>query len=66
METMLDTITVPVPVVRVNVDRNPVYALQYQVMGTPTFVLLDDTNTERNRVVGAISSKNFQRFINDN
>jgi len=37
-------------------------AMQHQVMGTPTFCLVDDTKEIR-RVVGAVSSKQLKQFV---
>jgi len=62
METMLDMVELPVMVTRINVDRNPLMAMQHQVMGTPTFCLVDDTKEIR-RVVGAVSSKQLKQFV---
>jgi len=66
MEQMLDSVVLSVPVTRVNVDRNPLLAMEYQVMGTPTFCLVDTDRQEIKRMVGAISSKELRRFVGDN
>ena len=62
MEAMLNTYTGPIEIIRINVDRSPRYAIDYQILGTPTLCLME-RNEEINRVVGAISSQQLGEFI---
>lgn len=64
MEPMLHSRVWPVPIIKINVDRNPKYAHEYNVLGTPTFCLLE-RNEEVRRTVGAVSSKQLEVFLND-
>ena len=42
-----------IPISNVDIDKDPAYASQWDVVGVPTTILLDDTGMEVIRVVGA-------------
>ncbi len=67
MEPILETLAASRPdlaVVKVNINRNRRLAIEYRVMGVPTFILFQN-GEERGRVVGAHTAAQLQRFIND-
>ena len=62
MEPMLREHDWLIDVVWINVDRCPHHASEYQVMGTPTFCLVE-YDKEIRRLVGAVSSNQLHEFI---
>ena len=62
MEQILHHI-IDVPIIKINVDRHPTIASTYNVLGTPTWILLDKHNNEIRRTTGAVSTQHLQQFI---
>lgn len=53
LSKVLEDIELPYPLTCIDIDDNQEKAVQYEVRGVPTLVLLDDDGNEVKRMVGA-------------
>ena len=59
----IEGMTIEMPIEEIDIDDNQELAVEYQVRGVPTLVMLDD-DKEVKRTTGALSSKQLEEWLN--
>ena len=59
----IEGMTIETPIEEIDIDDNQELAVEYQVRGVPTLVMLDD-DKEVKRTTGALSTKQLEEWLN--
>ena len=62
MQDASDKITIPVE--EIDIDQNMDMAVQFQVRGVPTLVVVDDEGKEVKRMTGMVNETKLLEFLN--
>lgn len=63
LSRVIEDMTIETPIEEIDIDDNQELAVEYQVRGVPTLVMLDD-DKEVKRISGALSTKQLEEWLN--
>lgn len=63
LSMVMETMTLPIAVEDVDIDKSNDVARKYNVRSVPTMIVVDDTGTEVKRVVGMMNEKQILTFL---
>lgn len=63
LSIVMETMTLPIAVEDVDIDKSNDVARKYNVRSVPTMIVVDDTGTEVKRVVGMMNEKQILTFL---
>lgn len=61
---MLDELSLPFPIEKVNIDDNLEAAMEYGIRGIPHMILLDENNNIIKRIGGVLKKEQLQEELN--